>query len=109
MRIERGAAALFADDVAQEVFDLVVEEAREADERALLACQRSKYSIQDYWMCVEMRMANLANRIARKHYLPVRCPIFSYRMALNEFRKSQVKLLTFEEPVRVRQQGLEDT
>ena len=86
----------FCGDVAQEVFDLIVEAAREADERAQLACQRSKYSVQDYWMCVEMRMATLADKVARRHYLPERCPVFPFRMALNEFRKSQVKLLTFE-------------
>lgn len=90
----------FCGDVVKEVFDLIVEAAREADERAQMACQRSKYSVQDYWMCVEMRMSALADKLARKHYLPIRCPIFSFRMALNEFRKSQIKLLTYEQGVK---------
>ena len=102
----------FCGDIAQEIFDQVVEAAREADERARLACQRSKYSVQDYWMCIEMRMSALADRIARKHYLSMRCPKFSFRMALNEFRKNQIKMLTYNgemgkpcDPIRLSPSG----
>ena len=64
------------------------EEAINADAMALLACERSKYSVQDYWMCVEFVLQRLHDRIAREHGLSARCPIGPFRAKLNEFRKS---------------------
>jgi len=66
---------------------MIEEEVREADEKAERACRQSKYSIQDYWMCVEFKFQRLHDRIAREHGLP-RLEEMPYRRKLNEFRKS---------------------
>ena len=71
----------------KKILTLIAEEAREADRKAERACSQSKYSIQDYWMCVEFKFQRLHDKIAREYSLP---PLEEqpYRKRLNEFRKS---------------------
>lgn len=71
----------------KKILALIESEVREADEKAEKACKQSKYSIQDYWMCVEFKFQRLYDKIAKEHGLP-RLEAMSYREKLNEFRKS---------------------
>jgi len=71
----------------KKILTLIKEEVHEADRKAEHACIQSKYSIQDYWMCVEFKFQRLHDRIAKEHGLP-RLEEMSYRRKLNEFRKS---------------------
>ena len=71
----------------KKILSLIADEVREADRKAEEACLRSKYSVQDYWMCVEFKFQRLHDRIARDHGFP-RLEEMSYRRKLNEFRKS---------------------
>ena len=71
----------------REILAIIADEARMADERAENACKRSKYSVQDYHMCVEFALARLHDRIAQDAGLDVRCEIFPFRVKLSSFRK----------------------
>jgi hypothetical protein len=80
-----------ADSVEQVVLRILArieEEASACDAKAEQACIKSKYSIQDYWMCVEFKFQQLHDDLAREHGLPRRCRTFAFRKRLNEFRKS---------------------
>ena len=74
-------------DPVQKILFLIAEEAREADRKAERACSQSKYSIQDYWMCVEFKFQRLHDQIAREYGVPL-LEEMPYRKKLNEFRKS---------------------
>lgn len=70
-----------------EILNIIVNEARQADERAAEACARSKYNIQDYHMCIEFYLQHLHDRIAKEAGLERRCPKFLFRQRLAKFRK----------------------
>lgn len=74
-----------------EILDIIQAHAEEADRRAEDACKRSKYSVQDYHMCTEFAMQRLHDDIARAANLTRRCPIFSFRARLNEFRRATIE------------------
>jgi uncharacterized protein YydD (DUF2326 family) len=71
----------------KQILDLIENEIVEADKKAERACQQSKYSIQDYWMCVEFKFQRLYDCIAKKYQFP-KMREMPYRRKLNDFRKS---------------------
>ena len=73
----------------RDVIRLICREAKEADDKAMAACARSKYSVQDYWLCIEFRMQQLADRIARKAGLAMRCPKYPFRQRVDRLRKEE--------------------
>lgn len=73
-----------------ELLDIIQRHAEDADRRAEDACKRSKYSIQDYFMCVEFKMQQLHDDIARRAGSSRRCPTFPFRARLNEFRRETI-------------------
>jgi len=76
------------DGIIRSILDRIEEEARLCDTKAERACARSKYSIQDYWVCLEFQMQRLHDTIARDLGLSRRCPHFSFRKRLAEFKQS---------------------
>ena len=72
------------------VLDLLKEEIRAADANAEKATRQSKYSIQDYWMCLEFKLQRIHDQIAKECGFE-RVPEMPYRKKLNEFRKSLLK------------------
>lgn len=62
--------------------------ALEADEMAMEACMRSKYSVQDYWMCMEFWTQRLHDRIAKESGINEKCPHGPFRSRLSEFKAS---------------------
>ena len=75
-----------------DILAMIRDEAMMADRRAEEACMRSKYSVQDYWICIEMRMASLHDRIARAAGVHIRCPRGRFSARLLEFKR-QTQLL----------------
>jgi len=73
------------------ILEIIRRSAREADEKARAACLRSKYSIQDYWLCIEFRLQALHDAIAREAGASIRCPRFPFRKAVDAFRRQQGK------------------
>ena len=71
-----------------EILDIIQDEACQADECAAEACKRSKYSVQDYHLCVEFYLQRLHDRIAREAGLGRRCPRFPFRQQVSQFRKN---------------------
>lgn len=71
----------------EKVLEIIRDEALLADTRAADACSRSKYSIQDYFMCIEFYLQNLHDRIAREAGLSVRCPHYPMRVKIAALRK----------------------
>ncbi len=71
----------------EKVLEIIRDEALLADNRAADACSRSKYSIQDYFMCIEFYLQNLHDRLARESGLPIRCPHFPMRVKIAALRK----------------------
>ena len=71
----------------REILAIIADEAKLADERAENACKRSKYSVQDYHMCVEFTLQQLHDRIATEAGIEVRCEIFPFRRKLSSFRR----------------------
>ena len=69
---------------------MIEEEVRSADQKAEQACRQSKYSIQDYWMCVEFKFQRLHDQIA-KEYGFNKLDVMPYRSKLNNFRRSLIK------------------
>jgi hypothetical protein len=72
------------------ILDLLKEEIRKADVNAEKATRQSKYSIQDYWMCLEFKLQRIHDQIAKEGGFD-RVPEMPYRKKLNEFRKSLLK------------------
>lgn len=72
--------------------DIIEDEARQADEKAAEACQKSKYSTSDYWICLEFALQRLHDRIAAEAGSSRRCPHFPYRLRLAEFRRSVIEV-----------------
>ena len=81
-----------------ECLKIIQSHAHDADEKARRACLRSKYSIQDYWLCIEFRLQRLHDEIAMSAHLPNRCPSFEFRLHVQRFRKAEMK--------NVRRQGM---
>lgn len=69
-----------------EILDVIQDEALQADRRAQNACERSKYSVQDYHMCIEFYLQELHDRIASQSGLSRSCPKFPFRQKLSKFR-----------------------
>ena len=69
------------------ILDLLKDEIRQADEKAETACKQSKYSIQDYWMCLEFKLQRIHDQIAKEHGYE-RVPDMPFRIKLNQFRRS---------------------
>jgi hypothetical protein len=76
------------DPVVRRCLDILRAAALDADAKALDACRRSKYSIQDYWMCLEFWTQRLHDDIARDIGLDERCPHGEFRKRLAEFKRS---------------------
>lgn len=74
-----------------EILAIIRDEALLADNRAADACSRSKYSIQDYFMCIEFYLQNLHDRIAREAGLQVRCPHYPMRVRIAALRKEVLR------------------
>jgi hypothetical protein len=72
----------------EEILTTICDEAKQADERAAEACKRSKYSMQDYHICVEFYLQNLHDRLARESGLSLRCPIYPMRQKIADLRRS---------------------
>jgi hypothetical protein len=70
-----------------EVLAIISDEAMKADKKAEEACIKSKYSVQDYWMCLQFNLSSLHDRIARAAKLPTRCPRGRFSQALLEFKR----------------------
>lgn len=70
------------------ILSIIRSEAEDCDKKAEEACKKSKYSIQDYWMCVEYRLQRLHDRIAKESGQDIRCPHYPFRVRLAEFRKA---------------------
>ena len=73
-------------NVANDIFLIICTMARDADKKAEDACAYSRYSIQDYWMCIEFQLQQLADVIAIKYNLDKRCPKYDFRKRLTEFK-----------------------
>jgi len=71
----------------RDVVRMICREAKEADDKARAACVRSKYSIQDYWLCIEFVLQRLADRVARESGLAMRCPHYPFRQRIERLRK----------------------
>jgi hypothetical protein len=71
-----------------DILTIIADEARQADERAAVACERSKYSIQDYHLCIEFYLQRLHDRIAAESGSDRRCPQFPFRRRVADFRES---------------------
>lgn len=69
------------------VLDRIQDAAKEADEKAEESCKKSKYSIQDYWMCMEFWAQRLHDDLAREHGLERRCPHYPFRVKLAAFKR----------------------
>jgi hypothetical protein len=74
-------------EILQKILEIIEDEAREADIKAAEACKRSKYSAQDYWMCIEFKMQRLHDKIAKEFGINKRCPHFPFRKKLLAFKK----------------------
>ncbi len=61
--------------------------AADADSKAGEAFGKSKFSAADYWLCVEFRLRDLHDAIARKFDRASRCPRFAYSHHINESRR----------------------
>jgi hypothetical protein len=70
------------------VLNEIEQEAQEADYKAMEACRKSKYSIQDYWLCIEFKMQTLYTRIAKRHNLPNRCKKGEFQEKVATFRRN---------------------
>jgi hypothetical protein len=77
-----------------EILEIVRAEARRADNNACAAMIRSKYSIQDYHLCMEQYLARLHDRLAIAGGLPDRCPHYAYRQAVLRFRRAIIDVTT---------------
>lgn len=73
------------------VLETLKDAALEADAKAADACMRSKYSIQDYWMCLEFWTQRLHDRIAKEHGLDARCPHGPFRQQLHGFKRAVIE------------------
>ena len=71
----------------EKILDHIKQEIKEADRKAEEACKKSKYSIQDYWMCVEFKFQGLHDLVAKEFGYP-KAEIMPYRKKLNDFRKT---------------------
>lgn len=67
-----------------------------ADARAKEACKRSKYSVQDFYMCLEFHLSRVFNRMAKNHGSSRRAEIGKFRNKLNEFKKKIITEDTIE-------------
>ena len=74
-------------DPVKDILELLKDEIREVDGKAEMACKQSKYSIQDYWMCLEFKLQRIHDQIAKKYNFD-RLEEMPFREKLNEFRKS---------------------
>ena len=72
------------------VLDIIESHALEAGAKAEECCSRSKYSIQDYWMCIEFSFARLHDSIAREAGISRRCKHSSFRQAVASFRSAVI-------------------
>jgi len=70
-----------------DILNEIEAEALEADQKAMEAYRKSKYSIQDYWLCIEFKMQTLYTRIAKKNNLEVRCKKGEFQEKVSEFRR----------------------
>jgi len=70
------------------ILDRIEAHALKAGAKAREACIKSKYSIQDYWMCIEFSFSRLHDDIARENGLSRRCKQSVFRKAVAEFRRS---------------------
>lgn len=75
----------------EQILSIIRDEALQADNRAAEACARSKYSIQDYHICIEFYLQNLHDRLAREAGLPIRCPNYPMRARIAELRKTVIR------------------
>lgn len=73
----------------EEILDEIQSAALEAGRKAEEACVKSKYSVQDYWMCLEFWTQRLHDRIAKRHGLRRRCQQSEFRKALLAFKRSR--------------------
>lgn len=73
-------------NLLNKLLDKIQDKAQEADNNAKNACLRSKYSIQDYYMCLEFWTQRLHDELAREYNLKRRCPIFPFRSKLSDFK-----------------------
>ena len=78
------------DLIVGRILDRIEEEAAACDAKAEQACVRSKYSVQDYWMCVEFKFQRLHDELASELGLTRRCRTFAFWKRLNEFRRSVI-------------------
>ena len=75
----------------EKVLETIRDEALLADTRAADACSRSKYSIQDYFICIEFYLQNLHDRLAREAGLVIRCPHYPMRVKIAALRKEVIR------------------
>ena len=71
----------------EQILSTIRDEAYQADLRAAEACKRSKYSIQDYHICVEFYLQKLHDRLAKEAGLEIRCGIFPMRQKIAVLRR----------------------
>jgi hypothetical protein len=88
------------------ILDIIESYALEAGAKAEECCVRSKYSIQDYWMCIEFSFARLHDSIAREAGLSRKCKHSSFRQAVATFRRTVINAR--ETMVDCKQQPLSD-
>ena len=70
------------------VLDIVEQHARDCDGKAMNACASSRHSIAEYWICIEFKMQQLHDDLARRFGSPRRCPHFEFRQKLAQFKGS---------------------
>lgn len=80
--------------LVEKIMNNIKEQAKKADDKALDACKRSKYSIQDYWLCIEFKFQQTYDDLARSIGLSSRCPVFPFRQEVNSFRKLMINGLS---------------
>lgn len=77
----------------EEILKIIRDEALRADNRAAEACARSKYSMQDYHICIEFYLQNLHDRLAREAGLSTRCPVYPMRARIADLRREVAREL----------------
>lgn len=74
--------------VVPDILATLREAASDADENAALACRRSKYAVQDYYLCLEAWTQRLHNTIAAKYGLSERCGRGAFQSKMDALRAS---------------------
>lgn len=75
----------------EKAMNLILSNIQGYDNKGHDACIRSKYAIQDYWLCLEFKFQQLYDDLAKIFGIDKKCPIFPFRNRVNDFRKNELR------------------